>query len=92
MFVTIKEESSLKRFQFYLKAQLSKAATNLHNFCLKMFKAKAGLSSNQVQVELPARDDGSEEERLDNQNRFYTFAAKIPSNEKFYIPLTPHTP
>lgn len=55
-----------------------------------MFKVIAGLSSNQLQAELSVGDDGSEEERVDNQDGFYAYVVKMPIDSKFYIAMTSH--
>lgn len=73
-----------------LKVLLPKSAINFHIFCSITFKAIAELLFNQLQAELFVRDDGSQEERLGNQNRFYTYVSKMPSNGKFYIASTSH--
>lgn len=69
---------------------MTRAAVNLHNYCLKTFKAEAKLSLNQFQAELSVNDNGLEEERLDNQNRCFTYVAKMQIIGKFYIAVTRH--
>lgn len=83
----VKGEVFLHESAVCLIAPLQKAAIILHHFCFKMFKAKAGQALNQIQAEDFVRGDGSDEERIDNQNRFFTDVAKMPINENFYIAL-----
>lgn len=65
-----------------------KAAINLYNFFLNTPKTKAGISLNQVHTEFSVTDNGLEEEQLDRQNRFCTFAVKMLIIGKLYIALT----
>lgn len=73
-----------------LKTLFPNAAISLQNFWLKKSKVKDKLSVAQLQAELFVKDDGSEEEQLDNQNSFSTSVGKVPVNGNSYIALTSH--
>lgn len=73
-----------------LKALAPKAAIQLHEKCIFLFKNKTNFSIGLLRSKPSVSCDGSGEERYNHQNWTGTFVVKVPSNGKVYVAITSH--
>lgn len=79
----ISYESSIR-----VRTSLQKTVIILKISCFELLKCKVELPLNQFEAKLSVKDARLEQEQIDDQNRFCTFALKMSANGKIYNALT----